>query len=237
MPDAGRRVRGQEGSLEGILGLQGCSGCQAGGLLRMMSGPPPTGLPCRGPLSLSHLRQLSQRGRTAKEISGGSPGAACSPRTHVVSHAHTPSSEGPGAKHRANENSEPWRLQTPQGAMPAPPWDPMSLTPHPPGTPMLLTPSTPKRSHMVHPQRKSISKLWLRMMTACSFPKLSTVAWSVNRVHSVHDHHSRSMTSSVDTCGTLARCRLPRSGQPSLPAPRHGRGLHSITQIGIFCWK
>ena len=110
MPDAGRRVRGQEGSLEGILGLQGCSGCQAGGLLRMMSGPPPTGLPCRGPLSLSHLRQLSQRGRTAKEISGGSPGAACSPRTHVVSHAHTPSSEGPGAKHRANENSEPWRL-------------------------------------------------------------------------------------------------------------------------------
>ena len=67
LADAGRWARGQEGSLEGVLGLQGFSGCRAGGLLRMMPGPPPTGLPCRGPLSLSHLRQLSRWGRIAKE--------------------------------------------------------------------------------------------------------------------------------------------------------------------------
>ena len=147
----------------------------------------------------------------------------------MVSHAHTPSSEGPGDKHRANEHSEPWRLQTLQGAMPASPWDPMSLTPHPPGTPTLLTPSTPKRSHMVHPQRKSISKLWLRMMTTCSFPKLSTVAWSVNRVHSVHDHHSSSITSSADTRRDV--------GQVQTAALRPARRPCSLTGAGLVQYQ
>lgn len=75
------------------------------------------------------------KGKAVTPDSGGSPGAACSPRTHVVSHAHMPSPEGPGAKHRANENSEPWRLQTrpgshaspslgPHVAHPTPSWDP-----------------------------------------------------------------------------------------------------------------
>lgn len=52
---------------------------------------------------------------------------------------------------------------------------------------------------MVQPHRKSISKLWLRMMMTCSLPNLSTVAWSVYRVHSVPDHHSSSITSSAHT--------------------------------------
>lgn len=60
-----------------------------------------------------------------------------------------------------------------------------------------LTPKTPYRSHMVQPHRKSISKLWLRMMMTCSLPNLSTVAWSVYRVQSVPDHHSSSITSSA----------------------------------------
>lgn len=60
-----------------------------------------------------------------------------------------------------------------------------------------LTPKTPYLSHMVHPHRKSISKLWLRMMMTCSLPNLSTVAWSVYRVQSVPDHHSSSITSSA----------------------------------------
>ena len=30
LADAGRRARGQEGSLEGVLGLQGFSGCRLG---------------------------------------------------------------------------------------------------------------------------------------------------------------------------------------------------------------
>lgn len=60
-----------------------------------------------------------------------------------------------------------------------------------------LTPSTPYLSHMVQPHRKSISQLWLRMMTTCSLPNLSTVACSLYSVHSVPDHHSNSITSSV----------------------------------------
>ncbi len=62
---------------------------------------------------------------------------------------------------------------------------------------MILTPRMPYLSHMVQPHRKSISKLWLRMMMTCSLPNLSTVAWSVYRVHSVPDHHSSSITSSA----------------------------------------
>lgn len=61
----------------------------------------------------------------------------------------------------------------------------------------LLTPRMPYLSHMVQPHRKSISKLWLRMMMTCSLPNLSTVAWSVYRVQSVPDHHSSSITSSA----------------------------------------
>lgn len=87
----------------------------------------------------------------------------------------------------------------------------LHCSPSPSLTPS-LTPSTPNRSHMVHPQRKSISKLWLRMTTACSFPKRSTVAWSVKRVHSVQDHHSRSMTSSAG--GRGQHCKTPAQRPP-----------------------
>ena len=58
------------------------------------------------------------------------------------------------------------------------------------------TPSTPKRSVIVQPHKKSISKLWFKMMMTCSFPKVFTVASSENKVHSVPDHHSNSITNS-----------------------------------------
>lgn len=62
---------------------------------------------------------------------------------------------------------------------------------------LLLTPRTPNLSQMVQPHRKSISKLWLRMMITCSLPNMSAVAWSVYRVQSVPDHHSSIITSSA----------------------------------------
>lgn len=164
-------------------------------------------------------------------------GAACSPRCPEVSHAGTPSLEGPGAKPEGRPDPrEPCQhLPGTPCHLPHPPATPAYHSPLPPGNPTSLTPSTPKRSHMVHPQRKSISKLWFRMMTTCSFPKWPTVAWSVNRVHSVRDHHSRSMTSSEDTQGgTSARCGPPHSGPGPPPLlPDVGRACTGSARLAF----